>query len=263
MMRWLLLIVACLSGVVWAQRPDGRLHVYFLDTPGDGLLVQTPSGRFVLIDGGSDPGLLATTLGQLMPFWRRDLAALVLTCADGAHMPGQVAALARYRPDVVLGPSGMPHGGTAGEWLRLVGAMGVPLRMIRPGVRLNLGGGVSLRVLADAPGDDGGAVLLIDYKTARVLIHGGGSLGDTAAKAAAGIPLAALAYPWQRELDPALMAALRPRGIIFTSAYEADQPALLSYAERRRFSPALFHEKNDGTVELISDGRRVWFETKQ
>ncbi|MBX0327439.1 hypothetical protein K2Z83_07080 [Oscillochloris sp. ZM17-4] len=256
-------MLACLLAVAWAQRPDGRLHVYFLDTPGDAVLVQAPSGRFALIDGGGDPALMATTLGRLMPFWRRDMAAVALTRADGAHLPGQVAALARYRPDLVLGPPGMPAGGVAGEWLRLVGAQGAPLRALRPGARIGLGGGATLSVLGVSAGEGGGAVLLVEYGAARVLIHGGGPDGDAAAMAAAGKPLAAIAYPWQREFDTPLLAALRPRAVAFTSAYEAAEPALLSYAERRLVSPALYHEKNDGTVELISDGRSVWFATQR
>lgn len=259
--RWLALMLAVLGAAAYAQRPDGRLHIYFLDTPGDTLLIQAPSGRFTLVDGGADPTLLATTLGRVMPFWRRDLAAVVLTRADGGHMAGQVAALARYRPDVALGPPGMPAGGTAGEWRRLAGVSGARLGALRPGLRVDLGGGASLTVLGVSAGDEGGAALLVAYGAARVLVHGGGPAGDAAALRAAGPPLAALVYPWQRELDTPLLAALRPRAIIFSSAYEAAAPALLSYAERRRFSPALYHEKIDGTVELISDGRGAWFAT--
>ncbi|MEI7772717.1 MAG: hypothetical protein WCI67_22185 [Chloroflexales bacterium] len=260
---WLLAMATALLGVAWAQRPDGRLHVYFLATPGDAVLVQTPPGRFVLIDGGGDPALLATLLGRLMPFWRRDLAAVVLTSPDGAHLPGQVAALARYRPDVALAPPELATGGTAGEWRRLVGLLRAQMRALRPGSQLDLGGGARLRALAVAPGDDGGAVLLIEYGATRAIIHGGGALGDAAAEQATGGPLAALAYPWQRELDTPLLADLRPQAIIFTSAYVAAAPALLSYAERRPLSPRLYHETNDGTVELISDGRRAWIDTER
>ncbi|MEI7645940.1 MAG: hypothetical protein WCJ55_16855 [Chloroflexales bacterium] len=260
---WLLAMAVVLVGVAWVQRSDGRMHIYFLDTPGDAILVQAPSGRFALIDGGGDPALLTTLLGRIMPFWRRDLVAVVLTSADGAHMPGQVAALARYRPDAALAPPGLATGGSAGEWRRLVGLLGAQPRTMRPGVRLDLGGGASLRALAVAPGDEGGAVLLITYGATRAIIHGGGALGDAAADHAAGEPLAALAYPWQRELDTPLLADLRPQAIIFTSAYVAAAPALLSYADRRRRSPRLYHEANDGTVELISDGRNAWIESAQ
>ena len=40
--------------VIWLRgRPDGRLHVAFLDVgQGDAILIQSPSGRQLLVDGG-------------------------------------------------------------------------------------------------------------------------------------------------------------------------------------------------------------------
>ena len=36
---WLAAMAFVLLSVAWAQRSDGRLHIYFLDTPGDAILV--------------------------------------------------------------------------------------------------------------------------------------------------------------------------------------------------------------------------------
>lgn len=264
--RWRMLALlgvaaALLFGVAWAQRPDGRLHVYLLELPGDGLLLQSPAGRYVLIDGGRDPALLALQLGRHMPLWRRDLRATLLTAPGGRRLPGQVAALARYRVELALVPPELPNTGTAGEWRRLVAANNTPVAALRPGMRLALDG-ATLTVLDVAAGDEGGAVLLLSYGATAVLLHTGGSAGDQAARSVAGRPLDLLVYPWQRSLDPDLMAALRPRAIAFTSAYEAPTPALLSYGDRRRYSSRLYHTDNDGTIELISDGRKTWIATQ-
>lgn len=260
-LRLLVPVAVCLLLAAWLQRPDGRLRVTLLDTPGDAILLQLPDGRFALIDGGSDPARLALLLGREMPFWRRDLAAVLLTSPDGRRLPGQVAALARYRPDLALAPSGLPRGGVGGEWRRLVAELDVPARELRPGMRLGLGG-ATLQVLAVAPGDTGGAVILVRYGTARVLLHTGGPAGDAAVAQLAGPPLSMLVYPWQRELDtPA--PALGPRSIAFSAAYEAEEPALLSYVDRRRASPNIYHPANDGGISLVSDGRRAWVETEK
>jgi hypothetical protein len=130
------------------------------------------------------------------------------------------------------------------------------VRALRAGQRLDLDG-AALTVLGAAAGDEGGAVLLLSYGATRVLFHTGGALGDEAAHAVAGRPIDLLVYPWQRELATPLLEALQPRAIIFSTAHEAHDPALLSYAERRRHSPRLYHSANDGSVELISDGRRT------
>lgn len=261
-LRLLLPIVCCLSLAAWAQRSDGRLHVTLLDAPGDALLIQLPDGRFALIDGGGDPARLTLLLGRAMPFWRRDLAAVLLTRPDGRRLPGQVAALARYRPAVALAPPAMPEAGTAGEWRRLVAAAGVPAHALRAGQRLALGG-ATIQLLAVERGDEGGALVQIVYGATRVLLHSGGPAGDAAAQRAAGPPLALLVYPWGRALDTPAVAALAPRAIAFSAAYEAAEPALLSYADRRRFSPQIYHPANDGAVSLVSDGRRAWIETEK
>lgn len=247
----LILLVAA-----WAQRPDGRLHLWLLATPGDAALIQTPGGRFVLIDGGRDPSRLAVLLGERMPFWRRELMATLLSGADGQRLPGQVAALARYHTGLALAPPDLGRRGAAGEWRRLVGETGARAATLRPGQRLDLDG-ATLAVLGAAPGEEGGAVLLISYGATRVLVHTGGAAGDAAALAAAGRPVDLLVYPWQRPLDTELVAALRPRAIAFSTAHVGREHVLLSYADRRRHSPRLLHPANDGTVELVSDGRRA------
>lgn len=263
--RWRKLLLPCaclliLLAAAWSQRPDGLLRVHLLATRGDAVLVQTPAGRFVLVDGGSDPSGLALLLGRHMPFWRRELLAVVLTDGGGRRFPGQVAALARYRPALALAPPGIGDYGAAGEWRRLVRDTRTTVKALRPGLRLDLDG-ATLTVLDVSQGDTAGAVLLLSYGTTRALVHTGGPAGDTAALAAADRPVDLLLYPWQRELDTTLLAALRPRAIAFTTAFEAEEPALLSYADRRRFAPHLYHPANDGTITFTSDSHNSSIKT--
>ncbi len=255
-------VLLALAGAAWFQRPDGRLWLTVLPVPGDALLIRTPAGRHVLIDGGRDPGLLALLLGRSMPYWQRDLRAVILTRADGQRLPGQVAALSRFQTALALAPSDLGRGGLAGQWQRLTRDMGARVEVLQAGQRLDLDGAM-LEVLAANPGKHGGAVLLVRYGRTRALVHTGGAEGDAAAQRAAttSAPLDLLVYPWQRPLDTPVIAALRPRAIVFSEAYEAPAPALLSYADRRRYSPRLYHPKNDGAVSLVSSGSVAWIET--
>ena len=246
----LLLLLAILA---WLQRPDRQLHLYILETPGDAIVIQTPAGRFVLIDGGSDPARLTMLLGRLMPYWRRDLRAVLLTGTSGKRIIAQVAVLARYQPDIVLAPPGLGETGFASEWRRLTAT--IPTQILRPGQRLDLDG-ATLTVLAAEAGREGGAVLLLSYRATRLLFHSGGPVGDPAALRSAGRPLDLLIFPWQRDPTTELVAALRPEAIVFTDAYEAPESAQLSFAERQRYSPQLFHSRVHGLIELVSDGRK-------
>jgi hypothetical protein len=253
-----LLYLLIIGIAAWWVRPDGRLHITLLNTPGDAILIQTPTGAFILIDGGSDPTQLSSQLGSVLPFWQRRLDLVVLTAATGKRLPGQVAALARYDVRAALAPADLPRGGTASEWRRLIEQQGTRASPLRSGARYDLGG-AQLAVLA---ADTDGAVLLIRYGATQALFHTGSPQGDSAAASLAGTPIHLLAFPWQRELATAPVAQLRPQRIIFTNGYSVDEPALRSYAERQQYSPLIYHPKVDGQISWISDGRQTWVVTR-
>ncbi len=76
--------------------PDGRLHLTLLpvSTPsrsGEALLIQTPSGRYLLLGGGPSASLLSQALGRRLPPAARRLDAWII--ADPAEE--QVSALPR------------------------------------------------------------------------------------------------------------------------------------------------------------------------
>lgn len=80
----------------------GRLEVAILDVgQGDAILVTTPNGRRVLVDGGPSGIALARELGAALPHWARSLDAVVLTHPDADHAGGLPDALARFRVDAV------------------------------------------------------------------------------------------------------------------------------------------------------------------
>jgi beta-lactamase superfamily II metal-dependent hydrolase len=251
-------LAAVLLALAWRARPDGRLHVIFLESKGDAALIQTPAGGYVLVDGGGDPAALTATLGRRLPFWQRKLEAVVLTSADGAHLPGQVAALARYRVALALAPPALRQGAVAKEWLRLLDDGHTRVRAARPGDQLRLGG-ATLRVLAVGDGGESGLVLRIDYGTTSVVLdHMGGEADEKALLAGMTQPATLLVFPWQRDPRTAFVEALRPRALVFTDGQTADKPAELTFVDRADGGAALYHERLNGTIEWVSDGRRAW-----
>jgi beta-lactamase superfamily II metal-dependent hydrolase len=257
-LRLLLVLAGCgllLLGIAWYTRPDGYLHVFFLDTPGDAVLIQTPGGGYVLVDGGADPTELALHLGRRMPFWQRTLDAVVLTQADERRLPGQVAALARYRADIALTAYPLEPNDTTREWARLLEEQGTAVHRAQAGSRLDLDG-ATLTVLAAGAG----LALRLDYGATSIMLLGAGSADDPALLADAR-PVTVLAYPWQRELSASLLTALQPQAIVFTSGYQAEQPTLLTFHERTFGNSALYerlyHPQIDGTIDVVSDGRSV------
>lgn len=81
-------IVAIPLTILPARGP-GQLRVDFLDVgQGDAILVTTPHGRQVLVDGGPSGIRLARELGEVLPHWDRSLDVVVLTHPQEDHMGG-------------------------------------------------------------------------------------------------------------------------------------------------------------------------------
>ncbi len=257
------IVALALVFLAWRCWPDGKLRVIFLETKGDAVLIQTPSGDFMLIDGGGDPAALAAALGRNMPFWHRTLAAVVLTSADNTHLPGQVAALERYHADVALAPATRKHGPMIKEWRTLLGEQQTSIRIASPGERLRLGE-ATLRVLAAGDGDASGVLLRLDYgATSVVFDHSAGAAEEAALASASPRPVDLLAFPWERDPHTPMMTALRPRALVLTDGQQADRPAEQTFVERTIGGAQLYHERLDGTITWVSDGTRAWVETER
>lgn len=101
-------IIAALAGIaLLLQReirllPDGRFHAHILDVgQGDSILLVSPRGAQVLIDGGPDMSTLEE-IGRLMPFFDRTIEILVLTHPNTDHLMAFPELLRRYRVERIL-----------------------------------------------------------------------------------------------------------------------------------------------------------------
>ena len=98
-----LLIVAL---VVWFlvlnQRPGRILETDFLDVgQGDAILIKTPKGQTVLIDGGPDNKVLEKLGKYLQPLQKR-IDLIILTHPHADHVSGLIEVLRRYSVGLVV-----------------------------------------------------------------------------------------------------------------------------------------------------------------
>ena len=114
--------LAFVTVVVWLAfrgLPDGKLHVWFLDVgQGDAILIQSPDGRQILVDGGPSPSALNDELGEVLPFWDRSLDVVVMTHPDSDHANGLIPLFDRFAIGAAartvgrMTPPQLPHGAT-------------------------------------------------------------------------------------------------------------------------------------------------------
>lgn len=255
----LLLLLAALAGLAWYQRPDGNLHVVFLDTSGDAVLIQTPRGEYVLIDGGADPIALPAAMAKHMPFWQRHLAAVVLTNGGGQHLPGQVAALARYEADVVWSAITPRRTAMSVAWQQAAQQLATPIRALPHGRPILIDGVQFTLLLAS---DQGGIIQLRYGATTVILAHNATDEQDDLLLAQTRAATL-VAFPWRRDPHTAWLHAAAPRYLVFTDGFQTDTPARLSFFQRQIGTARLFHEAINGTITLISDGRTTSIRTER
>lgn len=91
-------VIMTWTGVLlWKYDNSENLEVVFFDVgQGDGVFIQTPDHRQILIDGGPNAQVLEE-LAKVMPWWDRSIDLVVLTHPDSDHVNGLIEVLRRYK----------------------------------------------------------------------------------------------------------------------------------------------------------------------
>ncbi|MBI4306782.1 MAG: DNA internalization-related competence protein ComEC/Rec2 [Chloroflexi bacterium] len=180
--RLLVVCVLLLGALVWVAAlslPDGRLRVtYFETSGGDSILIRTPGGRQVLIDGGDSTFGAVRSLGSRMPFWDRSLDLVVLSHPHADHARGLLAVIDRYKVDAILDSPSAHDSAVYHEWLARSKDERARRLAAIPGTVITLDHGVRLEVLAPPTGieaedpNDRSVVLRLAYGDRAFLFTG-------------------------------------------------------------------------------------------
>lgn len=244
---------AVLSAYAWSRPPANQLRVVFPPLDGDAALVRTPTGQTVLIDGGADGPGLATWLGNALPFGQRRLDAVILTRVDSTTLPGQIAALKRYRTNLALLPSIEERSSSFEAWQQLIADSGNTPTFMQTGDRLRLGA-CNVKVLHES---NGRAVLSVACGTQHVYFWQSIDADSEAALETQSLaPATLVVYPWQRSTQTPLLNSVQPSVIVFS---EGEGTAQQTWQARKIGGAQLYHEALHGEITLLSDagGTRV------
>ena len=98
--------LALITAVAWSyyfSLPDGRLKIAVPDVgQGDAVLIQTPKGANVLIDGGPSSGALLRALAKELPLFTRRLDLLVVAAPADSSLGALPELLKRYSVKQVI-----------------------------------------------------------------------------------------------------------------------------------------------------------------
>jgi competence protein ComEC len=141
---------------------DGKLHVTFLEVgSANGILIRTPTGRNVLINGGSSASELSDELGRRLPLFNRKLDWLIIGSTREDELSALPRVVDRYTPQNVLWSGNVQASFSAQLLDEYFAETGIPITRAEKGQRLDLGEGAFIEVQAVGPR---GSVLVLRWK---------------------------------------------------------------------------------------------------
>lgn len=151
-----------------ARTGDGSLHLVFFNVgSADAILIQTPAGRNILINGGESATKLSDELGRRLPFFSRQLDWLIVASTD----EDQLAALPRivelYRPKNVLWSGNVQASFSARSLNQYFTENQISVVRAEAGQRLDLGDSAFIEIAATS---QRGSVLLVEAGDFRALL---------------------------------------------------------------------------------------------
>jgi competence protein ComEC len=255
--------LSIITVVVWQAAltaPDGRLHVTVLDVgSGDAVLIKSPGGHRVLVDGGSKTSLLSDALGRRLPAFARKLDYLVVAGISAEQIGALPRNLERFPPQAVLYAGSLLGTPEARALQQSLNQAQITTTPAETGQTLDLGDGSHLHLLAVS---QRGAVLQLEYGNFRFLLPIGLDF-DTLTTLQADptlLPVTALllAESGYAPINPLKwIAKLRPQAILLSVAVDDrhGRPSAETLEAVEGYS--LLRTDKNGWIELTTDGEEM------
>jgi competence protein ComEC len=261
--------IALLLGLMLLSRPDGKLHVWWLDVGhSNAVLIQTPAGADILVDGGRFPSQLLTGLGDRLPFNKRNIELLVISQPDPFDYDALSSVLDRYSVNLML-TNGQPN--LRPEYTTLLQRLPADkVVSARAGYSFDVADGTRLEVLAPQTTpqmgeslNDGAMVLRLTYGDVSFLLPSDASQTAQIDLLKSGEwPLATVmqlpSHGAVRSLNEAFLAAAQPQMVVLQSDPtnrlgdpNEDTLALLGNTQ-------LIRTDISGALHVWTDGKQLW-----
>jgi len=246
--------------------PDGRLHLTLLDVgSADAILIQTPGGRHILINGGPSATLLSDGLGRRLPPLGRRLDWLVVASTQENQISGLPRVIQRIPPENVLWAGNLEASYAARTLNAWLTEQDIPITRAKTGMELDLGQGAVLRVLNV---NSRGAVLLLEWRTFRALLPIGMNFEALEelgyGKAIGRTSLLLLSDSGYAPISPPeWIASLNPQVILLdVAAGDKDGLPDQTLLESIEDYPLLRTDRY-GWIEVTTDGEQMWVRVEE
>jgi competence protein ComEC len=258
--------LAVATGLTWraaVDLPDGKLHLTLLDVgSGDAILVESPTGRFVLIDGGPSPIALSDALGRRLPLFQRTLDLVVVAGDSEDQLMGLTGITDRF-PIGALVLAAPASNRAYADLVEDVRRAGRSVAAVEVGGNLDLGGGATIEVIATG---EHGSILRLTLGRWRALLASG---ADPALIADLGGDLpetTVLLLPdggFAGVNPPAWLESLNPQ-LALVSVEAGNRRGLPSAVVLEALAgTTVLRTDVNGWIHISTDGERMWTEVER
>jgi competence protein ComEC len=265
----------------WSSPPansSSGLALHFLDVgQGDGAVLRTPGGRWVLIDAGPRSGHSDAGRRVVAPFLAsqgaRQLAVVVVSHAHADHLGGIPSVLDRFQAQMVIEPGERVADPLYYAFLDELAAGAIRWHIGRRDERFVLDG-VAFTVLHPDPawhrwGEDvneDSLVLLVEYGAFQALFAGDAGFPAEAEmrNRARAVDLLKVGHHGSRgSTGDEWLDSLRPRAaVISVGRNKYGHPSPPTLARLRRHRVEVWRTDREGAVTVITDGTEMTVQSK-
>ncbi|MBI4300886.1 MAG: DNA internalization-related competence protein ComEC/Rec2 [Chloroflexi bacterium] len=278
--KWVAAPLAVLAILVWAAAfvpRDGRYHVDFLDVgQGDAILIRTPQGHNVLVDGGPSPQAIGSVLGKELPFYDRKIDMVVLTHPQEDHIGGLIEAVKRYKVGKAIELAEDTNSPLYREWRQELDSHKVQRVVAQAGQRVPLGKGAWIDVIypdaawASAPDrsiNDLSLVLRLVLGNVSLLLTGDLEESGETYLVGKGIDLGSTIlkvghHGSNTSTSERFLRAVGPRLAVISVGADNHFGHPTPETLQRLAGIPIFRTDRQGTIDLSTDGRRLWVKTE-
>jgi len=257
----------------------GGLALHFLDVgQGDGAVLRTPGGRWLVIDAGPVSGRDDAGRRVVGPFLERQgvraVAAILVSHAHADHMGGVPSLLRRFGVGMLIEPGAPVADPAYGALLLSLDSARIPWHPGRAGEQFGLDG-VRFTLLHPRPnwaewGEDvneDSLVLLAEYGEFQVLFTGdAGFPAESALRGSLGrVDLLKVGHHGSRgSTGGELLDSLRPLvAVISVGRNDYGHPAPETLARLGARRVPVLRTDQDGTISVRTDGRTMWIRSRR
>ena len=283
--KWSLVSLLILVVLVWtivANIPDDKLHISFLDVgQGDAILIQTPHHQNILIDGGPSPQSINLELGKKLPFWNRTIDLVILTQPQSDHVTGLVEVLHKFKVQKIISSTTTNESFIYSQWLNTIQSSNINNLVVHSNQNIRLGNDLYVEVLHPpksgfkSSGDNinnNGLILRLNYhavsflftadiseEVEHFLISQRENLQSTVLKVAHHGSITSSSEEVLSVIDPEI--AIISAGT--NNLFNHPNSLVFERLKQRLGNDRLFLTQKHGTIEVETDGKKLWVKTER